>query len=171
VLAEIELSARLGRRPRMLEVAAGVDPRAAGADAWLRIGDAALREALAADAPPSFNPSAAWTARTGLPFVFACWVGAPQLELRARGELFHAARARGRAATAALAREAARTWRLAERDCADYLERECVYELAAPEMARALRRFRDEAARLGACRADLEPRGVERAAAPDRLRG
>lgn len=157
VLVEIELAARFGRRPRLVELAAGADPSRADADAWLQIGDAALRTALAPDAPPSFNPSQSWCERTGLPFVFACWVVGPDARVDAHVADFAAARARGRARTDELALEAAREWRLPADACRAYLARECVYELGGDEMRRALFAFRDAAAALGRCDASLSP--------------
>ncbi|TAJ25420.1 MAG: hypothetical protein EPO68_00055 [Planctomycetota bacterium] len=157
VLVEIELAARFGRRPQLIELAAGADPSTAAADAWLQIGDAALRTALAPGAPPSFNPSHAWTERTGLPFVFACWVAAAGAPIDERTAEFATARARGRARTDELALDAAREWKLPADACRDYLARECVYELGSDEMRRALFAFRDAAAALGRCEANLSP--------------
>ena len=57
--------------------------------------------------------------------------------------------------------------------CAAYLGRECVYEPGA-EMHAALFAFRDAAAKLGLCRADLEPEAIElvgEACAPRGLEG
>jgi chorismate dehydratase len=160
VLVEIELAARHGSRPRLLELPAGADPSAAEADAWLQIGDAALRAALAPGAPPSFNPARSWTERTGLPFVFACWVVAPAASAALDPAPFHAARERGRLQVTELARQAAREWQLPEPDCRAYLEAECVYELGSDEMRRALLAFRDAAAALGRCEPSLRPAGL-----------
>lgn len=147
-------------KPRLVEVAPGSDPRAADADAWLRIGDPALREHLAADAPPVFNPSAEWTARTGLPFVFAAWIVRAGVDLDDEHlAAFARARRRGVERVDALAVEAARAWRLGEADCRRYLRDECRYE-PGPRMHATLTRFRDEAAAIGLARADLAPEPV-----------
>src|SRR5690349_17074048 len=90
------------------EVARGVDPRSVPADSWLRIGDAALRESLAPDAPPVFNPSKEWCARTGLPFVFAAWIVRAGVEIAPEQlAAFARARARGKKRVEELARAAA----------------------------------------------------------------
>jgi chorismate dehydratase len=156
-----------GRAVRFEECARGVDPRNTAADAWLRIGDAALRESLAADAPPVFNPSGEWCARTRLPFVFAAWIVRPGVEL-APGQIaaFARARARGKARVAEFARAAAAQWQLAEADCLHYLCEECVYELGPAEMQRALTAFRDGAAPLGLARAELAPQAIAAEPAP-----
>ncbi len=150
-----------GQDLRFEECARGVDPRSAPADAWLRIGDAALRETLAADALPVFNPSQAWCVRTRLPFVFAAWIVRPGAELTP-GQLaaFARARARGKLRVAELARAAAAEWQLAEADCLNYLREQCAYELAPDEMRRALEAFRDGAAPLGLARAELAPQAI-----------
>lgn len=142
-----------------VEVPDGVDPRSALTDAWLRIGDAALREHLAPGSPPVFNPSRAWAERTSLPFVFAAWVVRAGVDLGPHLPKFAAARARGRAAVGELAREASATWGLDLAACRHYLEHECSYEPGA-RMRPALRAFRDAAARLDLCRADLDPEPI-----------
>src|SRR5258705_155312 len=68
-------------RVEFVEANAEADVRDLGTDAWLRIGDPALREWLCPKPPPVFNPSRAWAERTGLPFVFACWIVRPGVEL------------------------------------------------------------------------------------------
>jgi chorismate dehydratase len=161
VLCERALDREDARRPRakpeFVEVAVGEDPRAAGTDAWLRIGDPALREHLAEPALPVFNPSREWTQRTGLPFVFACWIARPEVELTdAHLEAFSRARTRGARSSEALAREAAIEWSLPLDACRRYLLEECRYELGT-DMSAALLRFRDEAAPLGLCDAGATP--------------
>jgi chorismate dehydratase len=136
------------------------DPRDLGLDAWLRIGDPALREHLQPGAPPVFNPSRAWRARTGLPFVFAVWIVRAGLELEP-DELaaFARARVRGHAAREDLVRTASAQWRLPLEACRKYLLEECRYDPGSAQRP-ALLRFRDEAAALGLCRADLDPEPI-----------
>jgi len=143
-------------RPRFLEVAAGEDPRGTDADAWLRIGDAALREALEEGAPPTLNPSATWREQTGLPFAFAVWIVRPGVDVAPWAGAFARARARGRRAAAELAREAAERWELPLAATEDYLLRECLYE-PGERLRPALFTFRDRAAALGLCEAGLAP--------------
>lgn len=162
-LAQIVL-ARREPQARMREVELGLDPRAEaerGDDGgWLRIGDRALVEALDARAPRSFNPSEAWTTDTGLPFVFALWIVRPGVELdAAQIAAFGEARARGRTAIDALARQAAEAWGLPLAPCLKYLRQECLFD-PGDALEPSLLRFRDEAARLGLCRADLTPRAL-----------
>ena len=146
-------------RPELVEVPEGGDPRAAPADAWLRIGDAALREHLAPGSPPVFNPSEAWRERTGLPFVFALWVARAGIELAPWAAAFARSYAAGRARLEELAREAAERWAVPHAATRRYLLEECLYE-PGERLVPSLRAFRDEAARLGLAGGDLEPRGV-----------
>lgn len=158
-LVRVLLAERPGGAPEFREVPADKDPRQAEADAWLRIGDAALREYLAPDAPPVFNPSRAWAERTGLPFVFAAWIVRPGVQVEPQLEAFLAARRRGAEALDSLVDEACRRWDLPRAACDSYLRRECEYEPAG-EMADALFAFRDAAATLDLCRGELEPAPV-----------
>ena len=158
-LVQVELAGRAARPVEFRTVEPGVDPRSVEADGWLRIGDAALREALATDAPPTFNPSASWAARTGLPFVFAPWIVAPGVDPAPWAGAFARARRRGAEATGALAAEAARAWRVDGAAALHYLAEECWYDPAGA-LTPALLAWRDAAAALGLCRADLEPRAI-----------
>ena len=81
---------------------------------------------------------------------------------------FARARARGKKRVDELARAAALEWKLGEAQCLDYLRRECVYELGADEMRRALHAFRDGAAPLGLARAELAPQPISLEPAPAR---
>jgi chorismate dehydratase len=148
-----------GRELAFVEVGDGADPREAGCDAWLRIGDAALREHLEPGSRPVFNPSEAWRARTGLPFVFALWVARAGIDLAPWAPAFARSRARGAARVAELAREAADAWNVPLAATRAYLEDECLFEPGA-RLGPALRAFRDAAARLGLAPGDREPRGV-----------
>lgn len=158
-LARVLLRERPQGPPEFLEVPPGEDPALAGTDAWLRIGDAALREYLSAGAPPAFNLSQAWTARTGLPFVFAAWIVRPGVDLERRLAAFVRARERGARRVGELASEAARSWGLPPEACWRYLREECIYDPGA-DMHRALLAFRDAAAREGLCESQLEPEPV-----------
>ncbi len=164
------------RCPRFLEPPPGVDPRSMEADAWLRIGDPALREYLAPAAPPVFNPSQVWTERTGLPFVFAAWIVGAGVDVEPHTDAFLRARARGMERIPELAQRASREWRLPLEDCRRYLSAECSYD-PGDELAPALAAFQRAAAPLGLCRADLAPAPVglpgalPEARAGDRCRG
>lgn len=164
-LVRVLLSGRTAGEPEFLEVAAGAEPESARADAWLEIGDRALRRALSPGAPPAWNPSMEWWKRTGLPFAFAVWIVRPEARIsRADLEAFSRARVRGASRIAALAEEASRAWSLPLAECRRYLERECLYE-PGEKLRPALFAFRDAAARLGLCDGSLAPQAIELPAA------
>ncbi len=145
---------------KFIEVAPGADPAATAADAWLEIGDPALRRALSPGAPPTFNPSREWAKRTGLPFAFAVWIVKPGVELsREHLEAFARARARGATRVSALAEEASRLWSLPLAECRRYLEKECRYD-PGEKLSRALTAFRDAAAALQLCDGALAPQAI-----------
>jgi chorismate dehydratase len=148
-----------GARPELVEVPEGRDPAGPSADAYLRIGDAALREHLAPASLPVFNPSEAWRVRTGLPFVFALWVARAGVELEPWVAAFARSRARGRTRLEDLARQAAHSWNLSAAATRHYLATECLYEPGA-RLTPALLAFRDAAARLGLAPGDATPRRV-----------
>lgn len=146
-----------GPAPRFVEAPAGTDPRDLETDAWLRIGDPALREHLAEGSPPVWNPSQAWFERTGLPFPFAVWIVRGGVELSpAQIAAFHRSREHGLARLGELAEQASKTWELPLAACRKYLFEECRYE-PGPALGRALHAFQDRAAAIGLCRADLAP--------------
>jgi chorismate dehydratase len=156
-LTRVLLGDRSGEARTFVDVDRGVDPSTVPADAWLEIGDAALRRALAEDAPPAWNPCREWTRRTGLPFAFAVWIVNPGVQLTATElEAFARARKRGHARIRELAAEASRTWNLPLAECRRYLEEECLYE-PGEKLAPALAAFRDAAAALGLCDGALRP--------------
>jgi chorismate dehydratase len=145
--------------PTFIDVPFGADPRSIVADAWLRIGDEALRETLAADAPPTFNPSAAWRELTGLPFVFASWIVRPGVDIEPFRSAFAAARARGAARAEAVADAAATAWSIPQHAARHYLLEECLFE-PGDAMRPSLFELRDRAAAIGLCEPDLAPEAV-----------
>jgi len=147
------------RTPEFVEVALGEDPQEVEADAWLRIGDAALRAALAPETPPTFNPSAAWARATGLPFVFAVWIVRAGVEIEPHVGAFLRARQRGRAELDEQVRAAAEAWALPPEACRRYLADECEYE-PGPALGAALAAFRAAAAPLALCDGDLSPQPI-----------
>ena len=158
-LVRVLLAGRPQGPPEYIECARDEDPRKVEADAWLRIGDLALRETYEDPAPQIFNPSAEWTQRTGLPFIFAPWIVRPGVDMDPWLDSFARARARGEERRQRLASEASRLWDLSLEACEHYLLRECSYD-TDERMADALRAFRDGAAPLGLCHADLDPRPI-----------
>ena len=150
---------REGGAPEFLEMPLGADPREASeADAWLRIGDSALRETLTIDVP-AWNPSEEWRKRTGMPFVFAAWIVREDVDIEPHLPAFIRAREAGRAAIPDLAREAAKVWQLPEGQCYSYLSEECSYDPGAA-MGPSLREFQRRAFLAGLCENTVLPEPI-----------
>jgi chorismate dehydratase len=155
-LLQVVLSER-GIRPEFLDIAAGADPRAASSDAWLRIGDAALREGCDPTSPDAISPSTLWREITSLPFPYAVWIVREGVDLSTHLDCFRRARTRGADSMGDLIRMGARTWDLDEALVHRYLAEESIFELG-DELPRALSEFRDRAAALGLCEGARNPR-------------
>jgi chorismate dehydratase len=161
VLVQALLDDRPQGAPRCLVVEPGEDPAALEADAWLRIGDRALSEYWTEPRPAVFNPSQAWAEVTGLPFVFAAWIVRPGAAIEAHLPAFWRAREKGAAALDRIVAEAAGRHDLPPAALRRYLGEECRYELGGNELAASLHAFRDLAARVGGCSAELEVSPVD----------
>jgi chorismate dehydratase len=144
---------------RFVEPVGGADPREAGTDAWLRIGDAALRESLAEPELVHIDPSERWLAATGLPFVFALWIVRPGVEIEPFVPLFERARTLGLASVPAFVERHAAQSGLPRAALEHYLGTECVYDVGS-DLAPALTTFRDRAGARGLCDATLSPSAI-----------
>jgi chorismate dehydratase len=134
--------ATAGRAQSRLAAAPGPDPGAEAGDAVLVIGDPA-RRALASWRGEVLDLGEAWTARTGLPFVFARWRGRAGLgagERRELGDLLDEAADRGLPSRAELAREWARRHGQDVRQAVEYVQRFVRYRIG-PREEEALERF------------------------------
>lgn len=134
--------ATAGRAVSRLAQRAGPDPAREDGDAVLVIGDPA-RAALAVWRGETLDLGEAWTARTGLPFVFARWRGREGLAAAQRAELaelLDEAADRGLPARAELAREFARRHGQDERAAVEYVQRFVRYRIG-PREEQALERF------------------------------
>ncbi len=149
-----------GINPQWVDVPSGEDPRYAGCDGWLRIGDAALKECVDPTTPEAFCPSAAWRELTGLPFPYAVWIVRPKVDIHPHLEAFTSARERGVKALPQLIEIGAKTWDLEPEFVHRYLALESRYQLG-DELPLALDELRDRAAQLGLCEAHHDPRTIE----------
>jgi chorismate dehydratase len=156
-LAQVCLAEERGSPVRIVEVQAGADPARAGADVYLRIGDAALRALAAREAEPH-DLATLWKRRTGLPFVFAVWLVRPDARLGPEHvAAIVAARDRGVARRGDLARAGAAELGLPEPFVHSYLTEACRYDLDAPGAMDGWREFRRRAAALGLCDESFAP--------------
>jgi chorismate dehydratase len=115
------------------------------ADAWVCIGDRALR---AAPARETYDLAGAWKEMTGLPFVFAVWAVRPScpnvLEI---AQILHRAKDRGCRSLLELARLCAARLDLPENRCHEYLAHRLHYDVG-PAECEAMSLFRRLAAGL-----------------------
>ena len=149
----------IGGAPEFIEVETGTDPRGIGADAWLRIGDAALREVSEENAAPVLNPSDVWARMTGLPFIFAPWIVRERADIAPFTGAFARAAQRGERALAELARSEAEATGLDEELLGRYLADECLF-VPGKELGPALFAYRDRAAALGLADGALAPSAI-----------
>ncbi len=134
-----------------VECAEDADPfdaaEAAGTDAVQRIGDAALRACAERPAWRAIDLGAAWLELTGLPFVFAGWIGRRGLDPGACAAPLAEAAARGLARTAEIAAEAGRGHPLGPEFVRRYLLEDICWRLPRVTLDASLAAF---AARLEA---------------------
>ncbi len=163
VLARVWLAAAHGVRPAAIEsLPLDVPLAESSADALLVIGDRAMVES-----PGPYHAAVdlgqAWTAWTGLPFVFALWVARRGLDLHELIGALEDCRDDGLAHAAAIAAEHGPRLGLDTTTAFNYLTRVISYQLGDAELA-GLRRFLALAADL-----NLAPNEVDLVFHSDRL--
>lgn len=174
-LVRVLLADRPGGAPEYLEVPADQDPSHVDADAWLRIGDRALREAWV-EGIDHWNPSLAWFEQTGLPFVFALWLMREETTATALQPIFERSAAQGIHAREELALWGSQQLDLPLEPLRNYLVNQCVFQ-PGQAMAPALACFGRKARALGLAseempldqtpRTEQESIPQEKAACPD----
>jgi chorismate dehydratase len=135
------------RSPRFCEESRGLDDALKECDAAVQIGD----KALFADPPPGtvvYDLGGAWTAATGMPFVYAAWFAKPGAIDREIYEALHESRRSGVSAIDAIAEDY--TWRGQRypQTAREYLRDNIRFRLGTPELE-GLRTFLSDAAALG----------------------
>jgi chorismate dehydratase len=146
-LARVLLSERYGATPRVSPLPLGTAVEEVSTDAVLLIGDRAMhppREAF----PTVWDLGEEWLRWTGLPFVFAMWVGRQGSDLEEVALALAAARDRGLARLREIAAREAPPLGLTEEAAHRYLSHNLHFRLGSAERS-GLRLFRDLAARLG----------------------
>lgn len=144
-LARIILRRCFGAEPECSPQAPNLDAMLQSHDAALLIGDNGMQ--AAAGGLEALDLGAAWRKLTGLPFVWALWVGDSALS-GDLGDHLREARSHGEANLDRIAREESAGLGLEEDTCVHYLTRVMTYRFG-PEERAGLDRFRDEARALG----------------------
>jgi len=115
-------------------------------DAVVRIGDKALFEPIPEGAHV-YDLGEVWTARTGLPFVFAAWVARPGVVDREIYQMLHDSRREGCRNIDGISRDYTYDGRSYPEIAKEYLSRYIHYRLGSQEL-RAIRTFFESAAAL-----------------------
>jgi chorismate dehydratase len=151
-LVRILASRRFGIDPAYVPAPPDLSAMLASADAALVIGDLALFADYRAHGAEKIDLGEAWTAMTGLPFVWAFWAGRPEAADGALVGLLQRAASAGMAhaseIAAAYCRDAPDRIPVAER----YLRENLAFQLT-PRALQGLETYYAEAARLGLVRA------------------
>jgi len=134
--------------PKFTPAEPNLDQMLATADAALVIGDPAFEIDVARHGVTKIDLGAEWKALTGLPFVYAMWVGRPGAASAEQCRALQAARDRGVANLAAIARNVSGGNAGLERRSLHYLRDNLKYELGDTAQA-GLRKFLELAAEIG----------------------
>lgn len=120
-LASILLYERFGIRPEFTPLPIGADPNAATSDAVLVIGDRAMHPERYEGFLDSWDLGQEWYRETGLPFVFAMWVGREAVASRSLATQLEAARDDGVQRIDELSQRYAAGYALSTAECIEYL--------------------------------------------------
>jgi len=120
-LALILLHQRFGVRPTLVPLPIEADPNSATSDAVLVIGDRAMRPERYDSFTENWDLGLEWYRETGLPFVFAMWVGRQSKSGPALAEQLEQARDEGVHMIERLSQQHAPKYALSIAECIEYL--------------------------------------------------
>jgi chorismate dehydratase len=149
-LTQILLRKRYGVTPEVVPLPLEHGAEDADADAVLLIGDRAMRACLPGFAY-AFDLGQEWHDWTGLPFVYAVWAVAPDVDLGPVEAALHEAKRRGRARVGAIAHAEAPRLGLDAGFCRRYLETIIAFDLGPRQLA-GLEHYYGLACELGLAR-------------------
>ena len=156
-LIQIVLAEKYNLHPDFISCSPTIDPQSADADAVLLIGDAALRRLGATDY--ALDLGAEWSALTGLPFVYACWVARGDVELEQVPQTLLKAKRSGITKIPEIARIESQRLGFPETLCRDYLTKHIFYELGDSEIA-GLKKFYELAVKYDLAQPDVTLRFI-----------
>lgn len=154
-LVQVLFAEAWGGTPAFAHGPGSIDEALDAHDAVVRIGDKALFDPL----PPgtrAYDLGEAWTARTGLPFVWAVWAAIPAVVDRALYRVFHDSRREGGRMLDRIAEDYVWNGRRDPEVARSYLRHNMRYRLGAQEV-RAIRLFHEAAERIGLVAAAPDP--------------
>jgi chorismate dehydratase len=146
-LARILLWRRYGIQPSSVPFPIGTPPEETVADAVLIIGDRAMH-GFGSAWIDEWDLGQQWWHETGLPFVFAMWIGRGGRSDPGLGQTLDQARQDGCRAAEQLAKQYGPQYGLSTADCLAYFRENLHFELGPQELA-GLTLFYEQAAQLG----------------------
>ena len=156
-LVQIILAEKYNLHPEFHSCPSTIDPQEADTDAVLLIGDTALRQLGATDY--ALDLGAEWTALTGLPFVYACWVARGEVNLGQVPQTLLNAKKDGIKRIPEIVRIESQRLGFPESLCRDYLTKHIFYELGDSEIA-GLKKFYELAVKHDLAQPDVKLRFV-----------
>ena len=155
-LSKVLLSEIYGLRPETIPLPMTCDPDQVDADAVLVIGDRAMHPGKYRSFKSDWDLGQRWFEHTGLPFVFAMWVGRSECNTATWRERLEFARDEGIAKLPELSDRYASSYQLTHADCMDYLGNNLRFKMNHEDLL-GLKTFYAKAARLGLISQDLQP--------------
>jgi chorismate dehydratase len=155
-LSKVLLSEIYGLRPETIPLPMTCDPDQIDADAVLVIGDRAMHPGKYRSFKSDWDLGQRWFEHTGLPFVFAMWVGRSNCNTAIWQERFEVARDEGIAKLSELSDRYAASYQLTHADCMDYLENNLRFKMDHEDLL-GLKTFYTKAARLGLISQEVQP--------------
>jgi len=155
-LSKVLLAEMYGLHPETIPLPMSCDPDQIGADAVLVIGDRAMHPGKYRTFKSDWDLGQRWFEHTGLPFVFAMWIGRSKCNTVAWRERLEGARDEGFAKLSELSDRYASSYQLTHADCMDYLGHNLRFKMDHEDLL-GLKTFYTKAVRLGLISHDLEP--------------
>jgi len=155
-LASILMHQRFGIRPDFVPLPIGADPNAAASDAVLVIGDRAMHPERYDRFLENWDLGNEWYRETGLPFVFAMWVGRESVASHSLATQLEAARDEGVQNIETLSQQYAPGYELSIAECIEYLSINLRFTMSRDEIL-GLKLFYRKALELGIIESSPSP--------------
>jgi chorismate dehydratase len=163
-LSKVLLAEIYGLQPKTVPLPMTCDPDEIEADAVLVIGDRAMHPSRYKSFSSDWDLGQKWFEHTGLPFVFATWVGRADCGIDCNTECntvdwryrFETARDEGIAKLSELSDRYASSYQLTHADCMEYLGSNLRFKMTLEDLL-GLKTFHAKAVRWGLVAQQLEP--------------
>jgi chorismate dehydratase len=168
-LSKVLLAEIYGLQPDTLPLPMACDPDQIEADAVLVIGDRAMHPSRYKSFTSDWDLGQKWFEHTGLPFVFAMWVGRSECSTECNKDCstgdcktgdwryhFETARDEGVAKLSELCDRYASSYQLTHADCMEYLGSNLRFKMTREDLL-GLKTFHAKAVRLGLVSQELKP--------------